>query len=199
MARFDIKDVFNRLIPGDELEGWIVVYGFGNEHNAEEVVGWLKEVSRLYPEEKGMIYICIADTSKYHKVLAPMVKKTLKKEYDKELERLNNWYSENGIEPGFKIEDRYIMVNDSGAGYFHAFGIGDQRDIPHVFIMDGDHRLRGYFKGEPEKMKELMGTLLTERRTNEFAKIHMKQRKKKMWKRYAVIGGLVWLGVEAFN
>lgn len=198
VPRFDIKDVNGRLIYGEQLKGWIVVYAFGNEDNAETGVGWLKEVAKTNPTEDGVLFVIIADASRYPNVMGPFVKKVMKKEYRKEIDRLEQELDERNIHPPFKMENRYLMVANMSGAYFRLFGIGDQKNVPHIFFVDGGHGVRAHYTSRTDEMVGTLGTLISERKSQNRFTLDIKKKKKNKFKRYAVIGALVWLGFELF-
>jgi hypothetical protein len=200
ISRFNIKDIYGRIIPAEQLKDWIVVYGFGNEKNAMTMVGWLKEITLAYPDTKGIMFICIAETSKYPKVMGPMVRRVLKKEYEQELETLGKKLEEKGFKQEKPLDEKYIMIADTSGAYYNHFGIGDGKDNAHVFIFDGDHTPRAYFSDYSEEMKTTLGTLLAEREEKQkFAAIQMSAKKKNTFRKYALIGAAVVAGVLLFD
>ncbi|HOY64843.1 MAG TPA: hypothetical protein PLK80_12045 [bacterium] len=196
ISRFNIKDIYGRIIPAEQLKDWIVVYGFGNENNAMTMVGWLKEITLAYPDTKGIMFICIAETSKYPKVMGPMVRRVLKKEYEQELETLGAKLAEKGFKQERPLDEKYIMIADTSGAYYNHFGIGDGKDDAHVFIFDGDHVPRAYFSDYSEEMKTTLASLLAEREEKQrFAAIQMSAKKKNTFRKYALIGAAVAAGV----
>ncbi len=200
ISRFNIKDIYGRIIPAEQLEDWIIVYGFGNEKNAMTMVGWLKEITLAYPDTKGVMFVCIAETSKYPKVMGPMVRRVLKKEYEQELETLGKKLEEKGFKQEKPLDEKYIMIADTSGAYYDHFGIGDGKDDAHVFIFDGNHAPRAYFSEYSEEMKTTLAGLLAEREEKQkFAAIQMSAKKKNIFKKYALIGAAVAAGVLLFD
>jgi len=198
VPRFDIKDLYGRVIAGKDLEGWIVLYCFGNEDTAEQGISWIKKLTLPHFNAEGILYVIVADTSKYHKALFPMVKKQAKGAYEENLADYTKELAEKGYEYNFKLEDRYIMTLDTGAAVFDLFQIED-RKIPHVFIMDGSHTVRGHFTEYNEDAAKLLSDVIAERAAQKLAdeyQLTMNVRKRQMWKRYALIGGVAWLLIK---
>jgi hypothetical protein len=195
---FDVKDISGRIVQGDQLKGWIVVYAFGNEDNAETGVDWLKQVAKTNPTADGVLFVIIADASKYPKVMGPFVKKVMKKEYRKEMDRIKAYLDEKNIHPPFNLEDRYLMVADTSGAYFNLFGIGGQKNIPHIFFVDGEHNIRAHFTAGSDEMVGTLSTLIADRESQKQFGLNIKKKKKNVFKRYAVIGALVWFGIELF-
>ena len=196
IPRFDVKDLYGRVIAGADLQDWVVLYCFGNEDTAGEGINWLKQLSLKNFDAKGILYVIVADTSKYHKALFPMVKKQAKGEYEKKLQEFTRELEENGYKYDFKLEDRYVMTLDTSAAVFKLFGIGGQRAIPHVFIVDGNGQVRGHFTQYTDAAPELLKQVLAERDAHKQAaayQLTMKTRKRQMWKRYALFGAIGWL------
>ena len=196
VPRFDVKDVYGRIINAKDLEGWIILYGFGNEDTAETAIQWLKKITFQNFQAKGVIYILIADTSKYHKILAPVVKKQLKGEYEKQLDIFRKELSERNITYDFNLEDRCIIVMDSKAELFKLFNIDDHKDVPHLFVVDGDNNIRGYANEYSDSIVDLFNEVVSDRDDKEKYSLTMHQKKRQMWKRYALGGLLIWLLVK---
>ena len=102
IPRFDVKDLFGRIIFGDDLEGWVILYCFGNEDTAEQGVGWLKKLTLSNFDAEGILYVIIADASRYHKALFPIVKKQAKGAYDEYLQDFRKQLEEKGYAYEFK-------------------------------------------------------------------------------------------------
>ena len=195
VPRYDIKDLYGRVIAGRDLEGWIVLYCFGNENTADEGIQWLKQLTLKHFNAEGILYVIVADTSKYHKALFPMVKKQAKSAYESSLANFKKELDEREYKYDFALEDRYIMTLDTGAAVFHLFQIKD-RAIPHVIIMDADHKVRGHYTHYTDTAADLLGQVLAEREAKKKAAeypLTMKTRKRQMWKRYALLGAVAWL------
>lgn len=194
IERFDIKDVNGRLVHGKDLEGWIILYGFGTEKTADQSLDFLKRLTKEEPRAEGVLYVCIADTSSHNSpVLRPLVKKILKKEYRKQINILEESYAKWGIEPPAKLENRYLLVADMKADLFDMFGIADQKDKPHLFIMDGKYRVRGHYTDFSDEVADAFRFVLAERETDRQFALKSHAKKKKTWKKYALIGGAVAL------
>jgi len=192
--RFDIKDIFGRIIKADDLKGWIIIYGFGNEDNAEQAVEWLKQLTVSFPDTQGIMYVLVADASRYNKVFQPIVKKILKKEYSKNIEDLKARFVAKNIPITYSLEDRYILVIDTKGELLDLFGIApDDRKTPHAIIVDGDHRVRAHFTQNTPELTAALGKVIEERKAQQaYAAVKMAHRKKKMWTRYALLGGLLY-------
>ena len=94
----------------------------------------------------------------------------------------------------YKLEDRYILVIDTKAEIFDLFGISGERDKPHAIIVDGSHRVLAHFTDNTPELQDALAKAINERDAQKkFAAVKMAQRKKKMWTRYALIGGLVYI------
>lgn len=194
IERFDIKDVNGRLVHGKDLEGWIILYGFGTEKTADQSLDFLKRLTKDEPRAEGVLYVCIADTSNHNTpALRPFVKKLLKKEYRKQIKILEESYAKWGIEPAAPLENRYLLIADMKADLFDMFGISDQKDKPHLFIMDGKYRVRGHYTEYGEEAADVYRMVLAERETDREFALKSQTRKKKTWKKYALIGGAVAL------
>jgi hypothetical protein len=188
IAPFDIKDINSRIIRADELKGWIVVYAFGNEDNADQGVAWLKEAAKTRITSDGVMFVIIADASRYPKVTAPFIKKVLKKEYRKEMDKLQGEVAEKNIVLPFKLEDRYWMIADFSGAYFAHFGIADQKNIPHIFFVDGDGNMRGHFTERTDEMVATLGALVDERDSKKLYALQITRKKKNLLRRWGLIG-----------
>lgn len=195
IPRFDIKDLYGRIVSAQDLDGWIVLYCFGNEDTAELGISWLKKLTLDHFNAQGILYVIVADTSKYHKALFPMVKKKAKSAYEENLANYTKELEEKGYNYDFKLEDRYVMTLDTAAKVFDLFRIKD-RGIPHIFMLDGAHTVRGHFTEYNQDAAKLLGDIIAERDAKKLAEqyqLSMQVRKRQMWKRYAIIGGAAWL------
>lgn len=201
IERFTIKDINNRLIPAGQLKDWIIVYGFGNENTAEESIGWLKELTLEEKPGDGVLFVCVADTTKHNnKLLRPVVKKILKKEYRRNISSLQEKLDENNIDLGYPLENRFMLVADMQADVYELFGIHNQREKPHIVIVDGRHRVMGHFNEYSEKVPETFRLAVTQRETEkQLDKLTIKKRKKNMLVRYAIGGALGYLIYKAFD
>lgn len=191
-----IKDVFGRIITAADLNGWIVLYGFGNEDNADKAVGWIRELSLAYPNVEGVLYVLVADASGYTKVLQPFVRKVLKREYKKNMQDIKARLTEKGIKLNYALEDRCVLIADSKADFFNAFGIGDQRNLPHMIFVDANRKVRAHFTEYSDEVPKTLGKLLEERKSKQspiMTALKMSHKKKSMVARYAILGGLLWL------
>lgn len=192
VPRFDIKDIFGRIVKGQDLDGWIIIYGFGNEDNADQAVEWLRVLSKQHIHDKGILFILIGDVSKYHRVLQPTVRKELKKQYNENMGKMYKELSDEGVTIDYKLEDRCLMVADTSAAFFDLFGIGGARDIPHLFIVDGSHKVRYHFSSYSDNVSGALSGLVAENNSKQQYQLKMGTRKRQMWKRYAAIGLLGW-------
>lgn len=195
VPRFDIKDIYGRVIKGDDLKGWIIVYGFGNENNADQAVEWLSTLSKQNIHAKGILYVLFGDVSKFHRVLQPTVRKELKKNYEAQMDKFYKELAADNITIDYKLEERYIVVADTSAAYFDLFGIGNDREIPHMFIADGTNKIRYHFTTYSDAAAQALSDIIAEQENNLPAKTEVKMtvRKRQMWKRYALIGVLGWV------
>lgn len=191
--RFDIKDVFGKVIPGKDLDGWIIGYAFGNEKNADTAIGWLKKVGLAHPDADGVIYIIVADASTYSRVLQPVVKKIMKREYKKNMQGIKKEMVEKNIKFKYELEERFILVADTKGEIFERFGIADKKDIPHLIVVDGTHKARADFTEYSDEVPAMIGKLMDERDQAKKYAYKTSQRKKNMLPRYAALGGLLWL------
>jgi len=191
--RFDIKDIHSRIIPSQQLEGWIIIYGFGNEDTANTALGYLKKATEAEPAAEGLIYVCVADTTSHNtKVLQPFVRTLLRNEYKNQINEVRSILKDKGAEYDFKLENRYILIADMQADIFKLFGIYDQRNLPHVFIVDGDHRVRGHYTEYSDDLEETLRYVLAERAGEDRYALDVKKRKRGIWKRYAVGALAAW-------
>lgn len=198
LERFDIKDVNGRLVHGKDLEGWIILFGFGTEKTADQSLEYLKLLTKSEPRAEGVLYVCVADTSPHNTpVLRSFVKKLLKKEYRKQIRILEESYGRWNITPAAPLEDTYLLVADMKADLFEMFGIADQKDLPHLFIMDGKYRLRGHFTEFNDEVANAYRLVLAERETDRQFALKAARRKKNVWKKYALVGGVaLWLALK---
>jgi hypothetical protein len=195
---FDFKDIYGRVVKSEDLKGWIVVYGFGNEKNADTGVEWVRNLTLEYPNVKGVLYVLVADASKYDKFMYPLVKRIVKQEYKKKLVEIKNKFNEKGLPVDFVLEDRYMMTLDIKADIFKLFGVGDSRDVIHFFIVDGDRNVRGHFTEYSDTAVKLFGQVIADREAKQAYQIKTHKRKKNMVTRYAIAGAAVWLISLAF-
>jgi len=195
---FDFKDIFGRVIKSEDLKGWIVVYGFGNEDNADTGVEWIKKLSLAFPNTKGVLYVIVADASKYNKIMYPLVKRVVKQQYRNKMIAMKKEFSEKGMPVDFVLEDRYMMTLDMKADVFKLFGIGDDRKIVHFFFVDGNRNVRAHFTEYTDAAQNLFGQILAARDSKQAYQIKTHKRKKNMITRYALAGAAVWLISLAF-
>ncbi|MFA6449585.1 MAG: hypothetical protein WCX65_08960 [bacterium] len=195
---FDFKDIYGRVIKAEDLKNWVVVYGFGNEHNADTGIEWIKNLTLAHPNVKGVLYVIVADASKYDKLMYPLVKRVVKQEYKKKLVDIRNEFKEKGLPVDFVLEDRYMMTLDLKADIFNLFGISDSRDIVHFFIVDGNRNVRAHFTEYNQAASDLFGQVIAERDAKQAYQMKTHKRKKNMFRRYALAGAAVWLVSLAF-
>ncbi len=201
IERFTIKDINNRLINAEQLKDWIIVYGFGNEKTADEAIDWLERITLEEQPGEGILFVCVADTSKHNsKILRPVVKKILKKEYRKNINKLKAALKEKNIELGYKLENRFMLVADMHADIYKLFGLNNQREKAHIVIVDGNHRVVGHFTEYSQMVPETLRLAVTQRETEkQLRRLAFKKRKKNMLVRYAVGGALGYLVYKAFD
>ncbi|MFC1474933.1 hypothetical protein ACFLQK_02700 [bacterium] len=194
---FDIKDIMGRIIRADDLEDWIIVYGFGDEGSAEHALGMLKDLTRAEPDPKGVLFVCVADTSKHNsKILRPFVKKLLKKEYKKEIKNVEAILQEKGVETSTRLENRYILVADMKADIFQLFGISDTKNIAQGFLVDGNGIIRGHYMEYSDKMAEDLRLAMTTREADRQYALKSGRKKKSKWKYYVLGGAVLWLTLK---
>lgn len=196
VRRFNIKDVYGNIVNGTDLEGWVMVYAFANEDTADFAVEMLNALSRKNLKAEGILYVLVGDGSKYHKLLAPFVRKELKKAYEQEMRDLYKKMDEEGIILDYRLEDRYLMVADMKAMIFKLFKINDRKDVAHLFILDGSHKVRGHYTEYSDAMSETLSAALAERDAKKEYELTTHRRSRQMWKRYALGGLLVWLAIK---
>jgi len=195
--RFDIVDIMGRIIRSDDLKDWIVVYGFGDEDSAEHALAMLKDLTRAEPDPKGVLFVCVADTSKHNtKILRPFVKKLLKKEYAKEVRNVEAILKEKGVVTTTKLENRYILVADMGADIFELFGISDSKNIGQGFIVDSTGVIRGHYTQYSDQMAETLRTAMASREADKMFALKTNKKKKSTWKYYAAAGVVLWLALK---
>ena len=190
---FDFKDLFGRVVKADDLKSWIVVYVFGNEDNADTGVEWIKSISRLSPNEKGILYVIVADASKYNKIMYPLVKRVVKEDYRKNILEIKKEFSEKNIPIEFVVEDRYMMTLDLKGDIFKLFGIWDARKINHVFIVDGFRGVSAHFTEYSDAVPAAFGQALKDREAKSNYQIVTHKKKKSMMKRAVYAGALAGL------
>ena len=195
---FDFKDVYGRIVKAQDLKDWIVVYGFGNEDNADVAIGWLKNITFANPNATGVLYVSVADASKYDKIMYPFVKKVVKQEYKKKITQIRNEFTERGIPCNFVLEDRYMITIDTKANIFKLFGIGDLRKQPHLFIVDGARNVRGHFTEYSDAVPALFAKVIAERDVKKNFIMTTHAKKKNSLRRYALGAAAVWLISLAF-
>ncbi len=195
---FDFKDVYGRVVKAEDLKNWIVVYGFGNEKNAETAIGWLEELTFSNPNAEGILYVSVADASKYQKIMYPFVKKVAKEEYKKKIGSIKRKFVERGIECKFVPEDRYMLTLDTKADIFELFGIDGHKNVPHIFIVDGNRNVLAHFTEYTEAVPAALSKALAARETAANLVMKTHARKKNVFKRWGLIGAGVLLLSLAF-
>ncbi|HOX28840.1 MAG TPA: hypothetical protein PLQ76_06780 [bacterium] len=198
IPRFDVKDIYGRIFPADTLAGWIVVYGFGNDKNADEAIEWLKKITFTYPDSKGVLYVIVADSSKFPRIMYPFVKKVVKEEYEKQLAALQKKFTDMGINVNYPLDSRYIMVIDSKAELFDVFGIKGDRDKPHAFILDGNHRVRGHFTSYSDELPATLAAVMADRDKEQQFSLKTRKAKKNTMKKVAIGAAAVSLALLIF-
>ena len=200
VPRFDIKDINGRFIPADQLKGWIVVYGIGNEDTADKGLEWIRELTRANPDAKGVVYIVIADVhNRDSKILRPLVKKILKKEYRKNINALQKEFDEKGIKLDHPVEDNYFVVADFKSDIMKLFGVADMMQKPHGFLMDGTHTVRGYFTSYSDEIPKTFTALLAERDAQkQYAMKSQEIKGDTKIAKYLLIGALGWLATRKY-
>lgn len=193
---FDFKDIYGRVVKADDLKGWIVVYVFGNDKNADTGVDWIKKITYGHPNVKGVLYVIVADASKFDKIMYPLVKRVVKEEYHKKIIEIKKEFAEKNIPIDYAVEDRYMMTLDIKGDVFKLFGVWDDRKNNQIVIVDGDRNVVAHFSAFSDEVNTAFGKTIDEREAKSSYKMVTHKRKKNMAKRALYTGaaaGLLYL------
>jgi hypothetical protein len=150
------KDIFDRTLDTSQLNDWVVVVGFGNIDNRQVLLEWMKDLRLAIPERNNMLFIAVADVRKY-KNIKLFAKGIIRDGYRDEVDDLRRKAMERNLNVPLNINDYLIVVADWTGEYFKLFGIENDSDRPHLYIIDGDRKLRGEFT-QSDKFEDILKT-----------------------------------------
>lgn len=143
-ATLQFKDIFDRTLDTSNLHDWIIVVGLGNLDNRQVLLNWMKDIRLSFPDRKNMLFIAVADVRKFRNIKL-FAKGVMRDGYQDEIDDLRRKAMERNLKVPLNINDYLIVVPDWDGNYFKSFGIDNDAERPHLFIIDGDRKMRGQF------------------------------------------------------
>ena len=175
LTDFKTVDLRKREINTADLRGKILIIGVSTQETSDYMIDWQTEVGY----ETGIMLdgydeisiISVADVSSFSWVMKPFVKKVLNDTNKKANKKLLEQFEEDKTEPPSDIGDRIYFIPDWSGDIVKSLGIENKTDKPHMFIIDTNGNIAGYFsentKENKDKTYSIVKNLLNEIKAQE--------------------------------
>ena len=175
LTDFKTVDLRKREINTADLRGKILIIGVSTQETSDYMIDWQTEVGY----ETGIMLdgydeisiISVADVSSFSWVMKPFVKKVLNDTNKKANKKLLEQFEEHKTEPPSDIGDRIYFIPDWSGDIVKSLGIENKTDKPHMFIIDTNGNIAGYFsentKENKDKTYSIVKNLLNEIKAQE--------------------------------
>ena len=143
------EDIRGRNVDTSVLRGGIILIGFATQKTSHALIEWQTEVG--YDAQvtlkggKDIFIIVVADASSFPRIIKPIVKMKLKGTYKRANTRLVERFEEHQTKPPDDVNDIIHFIPDWTGDIVKAFGIAEDMDIPHIFLIGKDGAIVGHF------------------------------------------------------